>query len=598
MTNRFMVSRALANAARAAVMLGFSAPAFAQVAPPAVAPPGAVPQQDQLNLPKPEATAPASRATVDSRKVQAAPCPLADSDVQVAINKVEFTGPNGGALPEGFGPLLADIAASPPPGEQKVAVVCEIRDRAAAVLRKEGYVASVQIPPQRIENGQLRLEVVAANITEVRVRGDAGRYRRTLAARIEKLKALNPLNERDAERILLLDADVRGLEVQMTLRPAGTEPGAVIGDLTIAARRATVLANVQNYGSHQLGRITMYGRTDLYGLTGMSDVTSIGGQVTGDLQEQRVLQAVHQMGIGNDGVTVSLSGTYAWSRPDLGTLDLRARSAIASIDFNAPIVRSVRKSLFVGAGVDFSEQRTRVFGGTNAAGNATSSPLNRDRIRTAFLRVTGIRRTPTLDGGDAFYLAGRLEVRKGLDILKATKTGASTGGGYLPSRIEGSATATVVQADLDAAVQITPILSLAGSARYQYANRPLLNFDEYSIGNLTLGRGYDPGANSGDRAFGLRGEMRFRLINWPRLRVEAFGFGDHVHLRNLDNAAIEARRNLDSVGGGARISLPGMATLDIMYARPLDPPLLLPGVGRSPDRLLLSLTARFNSGGK
>ncbi|RVT89701.1 ShlB/FhaC/HecB family hemolysin secretion/activation protein [Sphingomonas crocodyli] len=598
MTNRFVAGRALANAARAAVILGLATPAMAQVAPPPVAPAGSVPQQDQLDLPKPQSAAPASRATVDSRKVQAAPCPLADSDVLVSISQVEFTGPNGGALPEGFGALLAGIAASPPSGEQKVAVVCEIRDRAAAVLRKEGYVASVQIPPQRIENGQLRLEVVAAHITEVRVRGDAGRYRRTLAARIEKLKALNPLNEHDAERILLLAADVPGLEVQLTLRPAGTEPGAVIGDLTIAARRATVLANVQNYGSHQLGRITMYGRTDLYGLTGLSDVTSIGGQVTGDLQEQRVLQAVHQMGLGNDGITMSLNGTYAWSRPDLGTLDLRAESAIAGIEFNAPIVRSVRKSLFVGAGVDISEQRTRVFGGNNAAGNASSSPLNRDRIRVAFLRLTGIRRTPTLDGGDAFYLAGRLEVRKGLDILGATKMGLQTGGGYLPSRIEGSATAWVVQGDLDAAVQVTPALSFAGSARGQWANDPLLNYDEYSIGNLTIGRGYDPGANSGDRAIGVRGEARVRWFNTPRLRVETFGFYDHVWLWNLDSSAIEDNRKLGSYGGGVRVSLPGMATLDVMYAKPTDPPLLLPGVKKASDRLMLSLTARFNSGGK
>jgi hemolysin activation/secretion protein len=579
----------LVGVACAASMLGVVSPAFAQTAPPPSvpvdAPPGTVPSRGQVELPTPNAaTPPPSRVTVDSQKAQAASCPLASSDVLVTINKVDFTGANGGPLPVGFAALLADAAASAPQGEQKVSVVCDIRDRAAAALRKEGYVASVQIPPQRIEGGQLRLEVVAAHITEIRVRGDAARYRRTLAARIEKLKALNPLNERDAERILLLAADVPGLEVQLTLRPAGTEPGAVIGDLTIKSRRATVLANVQNYGSRQLGRVTAYTRADLYGLTGLSDVTSIGGQVTGDFKEQKVLQAVHQMGIGNDGITLSVNGTYAWSRPDLGNLDLRSRSAIGSIELNAPLLRSVRKSVFVGGGLDLSNQTTR------SGGN----PLNRDRLRTGFLRLTAVRRTPTLDGGDAFYFATRLEIRKGLDILHASKTGAVVGG-FTPSRIEGKATATVFQGDIDTAVQLTPVLSLAGAVRGQWASDPLLNFDEFTVGNLTIGRGYDPGANSGDNAIGARGEMRFRLVNSPRLRVETFGFYDQVWLWNKDSSTIENNRKLVSYGAGARISLPGMATLDIMYARPIDPPLLLPGVRRSPDRLLLSLTARFSS---
>jgi hemolysin activation/secretion protein len=594
MAKRHLIGRAIAGFTLTA-SVAWTAPALAQQAPglpEAPRAPDSLPSREQVEQPRPEAVAPKSTITVDSKHVTAAPCALDRFDIAVTIGSIKFVGPGGQPLPAGFDAILAPIAAAPPQGSQKVTVICDIRDRATAALRREGYVASVQIPPQRIENGELQLEVLSARIVEVRVRGEVGPYRKTLAARIEQLKALDPINQHDAERILLLADDIPGLDVQLTLRPAGTAPGAVIGDLTIVSRRVALLANVQNYGSRQLGRETAYARVDYFGLTGLSDVTSIGGQVTGDLREQRVLQAVHQMGIGNDGVTLSMSGTYAWSRPDLGALDLRAESSVASIELNAPLLRSVRNSIFVGGGLDLSEQRTRVYG--SASGG---SPLNRDRLRTAFLRLTAVHRDPRLDGTDAFYLAGRLELRKGLDILGSTKPGVVSGG-YTPSRIEGKATATVIQADLDTSLQITPVLTIAGSARGQWSSGPLLNFDEFSIGNLTIGRGYNPGANSGDRAIGLRGEARFRLYDSTSLRVESFGFWDNVWLWNRDTAAIEDDRHLSSYGGGFRISLPGTATLEAIYARPKDPALLLPGAKNASDRFLLSLTTRFNLGSR
>ena len=118
-----------------------------------------------------------------------------------------------------------------PTGDQPIRVVCDIRDQANAALRRDGWVASVQIPAQSIDGGELQLQVVTARITEIRVRGDAGPYASRWRRGIASCSALDPLNERDAERALLLAGDVPGLDVQLSLRPAGTQPGEVIGDL-------------------------------------------------------------------------------------------------------------------------------------------------------------------------------------------------------------------------------------------------------------------------------------------------------------------------------------------------------------------------------
>lgn len=573
--------------------LPVSAPVLAQTVPAPQQ--NGLPSRDQIELPKPQPQQAApSRVRVDGSKgVPAAPCPLDRFDLQVKITAIDFVTPDGKPMAAEISRLLAPIAASPPAGANKVAVVCQIRDEATAALRRAGYVASVQIPPQRIENGTLKLEVVTARIVEVRVRGDAGPYRKTLAARIERLKAIDPLNERDAERVLLLADDVPGLDVQLALRPAGTGPGSVIGDLTIVYRRGAILANVQNLGSRQIGRYTGYARAEIYGLTGASDLTYIGGQVTAQIKEQKVVQAGHIMGLGNNGTTLALGGTYAWSRPDLGDLDLRARSAIGSITLQTPLMRSVSANLALAGGIDIVEQRTRVYGSGTG-----SSPLNRDRIRTLFLRVTGSTRQPLPNGSDRFFIGGRVEVRKGIDVLGATAPQSVSASGYTPSRFEGKSTATVVQGDLDTVFGLGPIFSLVGAVRGQWASAPLLNYDEFSIGNLTLGRGYDPGANSGDRVVGLRGEVRADVFTTPRFRAQVFGFYDSIWLWNLDTNAIENDRNLASFGGGVRLTLPGRLLLEAMYAHPRNPALLLPGAARSSDRFLVSLTTRFAVGGQ
>ena len=54
-----------------------------------------------------------------------------------------------------------------------------------------------------------------------------------------------------------------------------------------------------------------------------------------------------------------------------------------------------------------------------------------------------------------------------------------------------------------------PRLTFALGARGQYAWKPLLSFEEFSAGNYTVGRGYDPGALLGDRGWGTQAEIRY-----------------------------------------------------------------------------------------
>lgn len=548
---------------------------------------------------RPEITQPVPRERppraprVERPRFQPGSCPLAAADITVQLDRVEFVGTGGRDLDPGVRAALAGIgpAAS---GAHTMQQLCELRDRAEAAVQSAGYIATAVIRPQRIETGSLRIEIVTSRIVEIRFNGDAPPYREMIAARVEQLKALDPLNERDAERILLLAGDVPGLDVRMSLQPAGTVPGEVIGVITLDYRPYSILANVSNLGSRQLGREAVYVRGEAYGLTGLGDVTYVGASSTLDFDEQRVAQIGHLTGLGGNGMTLEGSFLYAWSRPDIGTLDLRSQSYIASLVLTAPLRRTRRSAIALSGGFELIEQRTRV----RPLGGGASFALNRDRLRVAFAQVEGEFRGYADSGAPIWSLLASLEIRQGLDILGATETGSISPSGYTPSRFSGDASALVVRGDIEGEAQIGPIFSLAGRASGQWTNDPLLNFEEFSIGNLTIGRGYDPGANSADRAIGLRGEVRARIPNRTSVRVDLFAFYDSVWIWNLDPFAVETDRRLGSWGGGVRALLPGRALLEVAYARPEDPSLLLPGARRAPDRLLVSLTFQFPPGGR
>lgn len=585
----------------AAAMAATSSNALAQSATP---PQGTLPPREQVELPRPDrAQSQRQRVNVRSRDaVRTAPCPLDRYDLQTTITTIRFSGPAEAPVPEELVPYLSPIAADVPSGPQSLPVICAIRDRATAALRNAGYVASVQIPPQRLENGELRLEVITARITEVRVRGDVGPYAGTLESRIQQLKALTPLREQDAERVLLLAGEIPGLNVELSLSPAGRVPGDVIGDLSVQYSPFSVLANVQNFGSRQLGRETAFVRAEAYGLTGAADLTYVGASTTFDFEEQKVLQIGHLAGLGSDGVTLGASFLYAWSRPDLGLLDLRSESLIGRLELAAPVIRSVRENFSTSTGFEIIEQRTRVFAGDNGDADDADDegvPLNRDKLRVLFTRAEYGQRDLLFGGEEAYSYGAFLELRQGLGIFNATKPEEVSEEGFTPSRFEGDSRAFVARGGLDGAIRVNSRFSLAAIARGQWADRPLLNFEEFSIGNLTIGRGYDPGANSADRAVALRGEVRANILPPQTARLfdlEAFAFYDSVWIWNLDPNAIEDDRRLGSWGGGLRAQLPNQIFAEVMYAHPEDKALLVPNARRAPDRLLVSLTFQFLPG--
>ena len=288
--------------------------------------------------------------------------------------------------------------------------------------------------------------------------------------------------------------------------------------------------------------------------------------------------------------------TYAWAHPSIaGDVDVRARTLLATLDVGYPFIRSLAKTLRGSAGLDVVNQDVEL----------DSIPLTRDRLRVAFARLAYDSISTEFSAGRSltepkWRLASQLEARKGLDIFGASEdcgptTAACLGAGDVPpSRLEGSATAAVVRGNVYGEYRPAPRFTLALGVRAQYARRPLLSFEEFSAGNYTVGRGYDPGALLGDRGFGTQAEIRFGSLipkSPRRVAIEGYAFFDHVRVSNRDKLLVtDISKRLSSVGGGARFAFNRFA-LDAAIAVPLTRVGLL---DEKPDpRFLISLTSRL-----
>jgi hemolysin activation/secretion protein len=232
-------------------------------------------------------------------------------------------------------------------------------------------------------------------------------------------------------------------------------------------------------------------------------------------------------------------------------------------------------------------------------------PLSRDRLRVAFVRLdaeatdpASIRRIGGYTNAEPRWrIGGTIEARQGLGLLGASR---SCGPGFVrctapgavpPSRLEGDPTATVLRAEAYGQYRPIPKITFSLAARGQLSGRPLLAFEEYSAGNYTIGRGYDPGTLLGDSGFGFQGELRLGSIvpHTPRkVAVQPYFFVDAAWISNEDLFFFAGRRNLASFGGGVRAAWGDHARLDAAVAVPLRRAGLQ--TERGQPRFLLSLT--------
>ncbi len=511
-------------------------------------------------------------------QIERAPCPLAApqfADLKFTFSAPEFTG-LGSIDSAMLVPSYSDYVGQ----EIPVATICDIRDRAATILRAQGYLAAVQVPVQTIGEGRVRFDVLLARMKSVQVRGDAGASSGALRPVLDKLAAQDVFNSNEAERYLLLARDIPGLDVRLTLQPLSAEqggnPGDVVGVFDVVHTPILVDVNVQNFGSREIGRFGGLARVRFNGLTGLGDETMISGYATQDFSEQLVVSGYHEFRVGSEGLTFGLAGTRAWSTPDIPGPDIfETDTFVASLYARYPIIRSQKRNLSLSAGGDLIDQNV----------DFTDLDFSQDKLRVAFARLDFSKVDEDSINGRGGYTvfepkiayAATLEMRQGIGALGASPScGAGfavcTAPGAIPlSRLDADPTGFVVRGDSFLTYRVTPTVGFSVRNRFQHSSARLLGYEQYSGGNFTVGRGYDPGAIIGDKGFGFQLEA-FAGSLIPEspdgVAVQPFAFFDYARVE-LNDAA-DTSDSLTSIGGGMRMAIGRQALLDLFAAVPLE----------------------------
>ncbi len=567
---RCMLGRISALVLGVGVSLAAYGQALAQQ-PPVSGVPRANATREQLN-PAQQAERPASRRAGLLDAPEIAPCPLDGSPLTFKLDGVKV---EGTSLPD----TVTSRAYEGLVGQTiPVSRICEIRDRLATLLFHRNILARVYVPEQTIASGTLTLKVVEARIVDVRIRptpgaAEIGPAQDRVEAYLAKLRGLRPFDLVTAQRYLALASEVPGVRITPALRASsdrGEGDGAVDLEVEIDREPYRVVGIVQNTGSKTLGPWSAVAAVDINSLTSFGERTTLVGYHTLD-NEQWIVQLAQEARFGSEGLVGRYSLAYGQSRPGdvLKDLNLKGTSFVGTAQLSYPLVRQIRSySLWAEGGADFVNQKIAF----------VSSDLSNDKLRITWARLRGLLYQP-LDGGLTLRAEGQVEARKGWETLGGSKKGQGT-----LSRLEGDPAAWDVRGDAEVRLSLREILELELFGQAQYADKPLLSYEELAAGSLTVGWGYSPSVLAGDR--GAMGRVR---LSGPKLPqpgqppgawVRPFVFYDHSRLSNLDTGSTS--RTLRSYGGGAEAEVPIRWLLGddppitvqarLIYAEPLDKP--------------------------
>jgi hemolysin activation/secretion protein len=486
--------------------------------------------------------------------------------------------------------------------ELPVSVLCDIRAEANAILRRQGYLATVEIPEQSLADGTPDFNVVFGRLTSVRVRGDAGPSEKVVAAYLEKLTASDVFNTNAAERYLLLADDLPGLDVRLSLRPAaGGAPGDLVGEVAVLRRRAMVDVNVQNFGSQAIGPFGGALRGEIYDLTGLGDRTTLTLFSTLEFAEQQTVQIGHDFRVGSEGLRMGGQLTFSAANPSIGLagIDVESETIFATLFASYPLQRTRGHSLYADIGFDYVDQEVIL----------NAFRLTDDKVRMAYVRLAGEwTDQPSVLGAAGYSLAEPrlrlrygIEARQGLDVLDASPDcrpnllACLFGGVTPPSRIEADPTPLVFRLNADLEYRPVPLVTLALRTQGQISGDALPAFEELAAGSFSIGRGYDPGAVLGDSGVLAAFELRYGSLGsggMTELAYQPYLFTDVARVWNEDPSRRATNPDrLWSAGGGVRLAWGPGITGDFLVAVPLERPDL--AATRGDVRFLFTLTARL-----
>ncbi|MEM8697746.1 MAG: ShlB/FhaC/HecB family hemolysin secretion/activation protein [Pseudomonadota bacterium] len=459
--------------------------------------------------------------------------------------------------------LYADRLGAPATLADIYAVAREIE----ILLRTEGFVFTrVLVPRQEIDQAEANIQIAVLGITveavPVEAPGDPlGPVADLIADLTAPLIGLpNPRIE-DIERVSLLATDLPGVTRATFVPSEGSGPEFLILSLNVERDSFNAVALISHRESPVIGPGviggTVFGNT--YGQFGASTSLSFFNSWSvrdgPGLNERSTVELTQRFFLGT-GTSLSLSGLYSRTEPDVAAFDIQGNQTAFSLGVEHPLFRSRSFSLWANAGFDWTDSEIDIGGG--------GGQLTNDEIRAFFAGARGSYR-------DTYGVTfADLTLRKGVDFLGATKSGSQQ-----VSRLGASGSFFALRGQIERDQPIWRGLGARLRMIGQWSPDRLLSSEALGIGGGRYLKGYDPAEQQGDSGFATYGELAYAdTLNLAGLDLgyELYAFGDYGVVYQSEER-FGGSSDLASAGGGVRLRVPDGPRLEFELAQPVSQPL-------------------------
>jgi hemolysin activation/secretion protein len=424
-------------------------------------------------------------------------------------------------------------------------------------VRAQGFMVSrVIVPPQKIQKGVLRLQIIEQGIAEVIFKGDTRLTESSILKNIRaRLLADVPLKQSTLEQALLSLNRLAGVSATATLFAMDGDNSGL--KITINQNRIDGIISLDNRGSRFVGPWQASVGSNINGVFSPFDQLFIRGIKGTDNQELSGAESNYQMPLNSLGTSLKLSVLRVWSEPGytLQPSRLENVSSTYGIGIKHPLVQE--RSLTISVDTQFNIR--------NAGSKTFGTYISDDKTRSL---TTGLTiDTANATGGSTFI---NTSFSQGFNILGARKSG-----GLLLSRANGRSDFSKIETYIARTQALTENNSVQFIVNGQYALTQLLSGEEFAYGGSQFGRGYGSSEITGDHGIAALVELQHRpnlqakYVNNPQFYA-SYDFGS---VWAIDTETRFDKRTAASAALGVRFDVTRRFSIDTQLAKPLTRPI-------------------------
>jgi len=470
-----------------------------------------------------------------------------------------------------------------------LAEIYAVADELGALYRSKGYrLATVTVPPQKITDGVIRLEVVEGRIEAIDFSGNTQYSDEFLRNQFDELHDGEVLSLEAMEREMMLLNDLPGLSARSVIKP-GTVYGSSLIGIEATEQRVDGYLTGNNYGREDVGEWRLEGGIGLNNPLGIGDRLSLNF-----LHTQADLLNYYNVGYS---LPLNSSGTrlaVSYSQADFDVaLDSAIKAAFAGgelsgttrssrIQFTHPLQRSRSRNILLGVGLQHKDSHSQ-----DKASIGTPHGIDREdsiNLLDISLVASQIHMDNSISNLSAVFWTNFR--KRSNDPFAVDDAGAPRGGGDR-NRVRGK-----LRVDIN---HLRPFydgwnLFLRGAGVLSVDALP--DSEKFGIGGPADVRGFPTSEVRGDQGFSATVELRkqFKIIGGRDLLFRTFADGGKVYSKDR-LPLVEHSISLSSLGFGLAMEPLKNIQFDLNFAFPTNSRKASDGSNSS--RFWTNLSTRF-----